>query len=324
VKEGPRADSAPLDALTIGSRRSPLARAQAEWVGARLVSAWPQLSIEYQTFSTAGDRDLTSPLPEIGTKGLFTADLERALVDGTIDLAVHSLKDLPTDGDADLPVLAIPTREDPRDVLILREDLADVVARGGAIGALPAGARVGTSSTRRAAQLRAQRDDVEAAPIRGNVETRLKRLEGGDYEALILAAAGLRRLKLWPVGTVPLETGWLPAPAQGALAVQGRSRDERVAAIAVAIDDPVARAEVTAERALLGCLEGGCQLPVAARAGVAGSELRLAAAVFSVDASRPPIQGVADGPLAEAERIGERLGRQLLDLGAADLIDRAR
>ncbi len=313
-------DATPPETLVVGSRRSPLARVQAEWVGNRIASAWSHVSIEYRTFSTVGDRDQVSPLPQIGTKGLFTADLERALADGAIDVAVHSLKDLPTDAD-EFPLVAIPTREDPRDVLVVREDLA---GRATSVMTLPAGARVGTSSTRRTAQLRALRDDIEAAPIRGNVGTRLERLEQGAYEALILAAAGIRRLGLWPPGTVPLESGWLPAPAQGALAVQGREGDVRTASLVGAIDDPIARAEVTAERALLRCLEGGCQLPVAARAGVAGAELRLSAAVFAVDGAREPIQGLADGPVADAEEVGERLGRELLKAGAAELIDLAR
>ena len=312
--------------LVVGARRSPLSRAQAAWVGERLRERWPELSIEYRFISTAGDRDPETPLPEIGGKGLFTEDLERALRAGDIDVAVHSLKDLPADLPGGLMLGAVPSREDPRDVLVIRDSA--VSAPRDADGChllrrLPAGARVGTSSLRRAAQLRASRADLDPRPIRGNVDTRLRKLEDGRFEALILAAAGLRRLGLWPRGACVLDDGWLPAPGQGALGLQCRAGGDGMATRVQALDDPAARAEVSAERALLAALEGGCRVPIAARASLRGKNLLLRAAVYDVDGGAP-VEATETGPRASASAIGRRLAEHMLEAGASHLVERAR
>lgn len=312
--------------LVVGARRSPLSRVQATWVGERLRERWPEVSIEYRFISTAGDRDPGTPLPEIGGKGLFTEDLERALREGDIDVAVHSLKDLPADLPAGLMLGAVPSREDPRDVLVVRDSV--VSAPGDADGCrllrrLPAGARVGTSSLRRAAQLRASRADLDPRPIRGNVDTRLRKLEDGRFDALVLAAAGLRRLGLRPRGAYVLNDGWLPAPGQGALGLQCRAGQDGMATRVRALDDPTARQEVTAERALLAALEGGCRVPIAARASLRGEDLLLRAAVYDVDGG-PPVEATKAGHCASAFAIGRRLAEHMLDAGASRLVERAR
>ncbi len=312
--------------LVVGARRSPLSRAQAAWVGERLRERWPELSVEYRFITTAGDRDPGTPLPEIGGKGLFTEDLERALREREIDVAVHSLKDLPTDLPGGLMLGAVPSREDPRDVLVVRDSLDSAApddGRGDVLRRLPAGARVGTSSLRRAAQLRASRADLDPRPIRGNVDTRLRKLEDGGFEALVLAAAGLRRLGLRPRGAHALDDGWLPAPGQGALGLQCRAGEEGMAARVQALDDPTARQEVTAERALLAALEGGCRVPIAARAFPRGEDLCLRAAVYDVDGG-PPVEGAETGPRSSAFAIGRGLAERMLEAGASRLVERAR
>ncbi|WP_419937588.1 hydroxymethylbilane synthase [Candidatus Palauibacter sp.] len=311
--------------LVIGARRSPLSRAQAEWAGDRLRERWPGLPVAYRFLSTAGDRDRVTPLPAIGAKGLFTEELERALRDGRIDVAVHSLKDLPAESPHGVTLAAVPEREDPRDVLVVRDVRGGGGRRGGldVLGRLPAESCVGTSSLRRAAQLRAHRSDIAPAPIRGNVGTRLRKLDEGGFDALVLAAAGLRRLGLWPPGTSVLDEGWLPAPGQGALGLQCRAGDDGVLDRVGALDDPAARAEVTAERALLAALEGGCRVPIAARARRAGEDLRLEAAVYDVAGGRP-LEAIGRGLAANAERLGRELAARLLDAGAGALVARAR
>ena len=312
--------------LIVGARRSPLSRAQAQWVGDRLGERWPHLSVEYRFVTTAGDRDPDTPLPGIGGKGLFTEDLERALRDGRIDVAVHSLKDLPVEPSVGLSIAAVPRREDPRDVLVVRASLVPDVGRadaGKALARLPAGARIGTSSLRRAAQVRAHRGDLRAVPIRGNIDTRLRKLEEGGFEALVLAAAGLRRLDLRPPGARVLDGDWLPAPGQGALGLQCRAAKNGASACVQALDDACARAEVTAERALLAALEGGCRVPIAARAALHGQDLRLRAAVYDV-AGGPPVEDESEGRAENAAEVGRRLADGMLGAGAADLVERAR
>ncbi len=305
--------------LVIGSRRSRLARLQAEWVGDRLEQACPGTSIAYHAMTTEGDRRGDRPLPEIGGKGVFTADLERALKEGRVDLAVHSLKDLPTELDAAFDLHAIPAREDPRDVLVARSG----VTLGG-VEELAPGAVVGTSSLRRAAQVRAVRPDVEVVSVRGNVETRLSRLDSGACDALILAAAGLRRLGIERPGAVTLSPpAWLPAPGQGALGVQGRVADEATRRLARRIEDPGARAAAEAERAFLGGLHGGCRVPIGALAVVERGRVRLEGAVYPVTgagASSEAIRDVEEGRVAEARAVGERLAQRLIERGAADLV----
>lgn len=302
--------------LTLGSRRSALANRQAEWVAQRLREARPGLGTEIRTFVTEGDRRGDRPLPEIGGKGLFTADLEAALLAGEIDLAIHSLKDLPTAADSrhtsGLAVLAIPAREDPHDVLVTRE-------RGGGLDVLGPGDRVGTSSSRRAGQILHARPDLRIVSVRGNVGTRLARLDEGAAEALVLAAAGLRRLGIKRPGLRRLDE-WLPAPGQGALAVQGRADDPDTARIVSAVEDPATRAETTAERALLAALEGGCHAPVAALGRVRDDEVTLRAAVFDPTGRRAPIAGATAGPADRAAALGRALALRLLENGAAGLV----
>lgn len=312
--------------LVIGARRSPLSRAQAGWVGERLRERWPGLSVDFSFISTAGDRDATTPLPAIGGKGLFTEDLERALRERQIDVAVHSLKDLPVVPPDGLTLGAVPAREDARDVLVV----GDASGGGGAgtdgleaLRRLPTGARVGTSSLRRVAQILAHRPDLEPKPVRGNVDTRLRKLAEGGFEALVLAAAGLNRLGLRPPGASVLDEGWLPAPAQGALGLQCRLGDEPVLRVLRVLDDDDARAETRAERSLLATLEGGCRVPIAARARSVGDVLRLEAAVYDVGGG-PPIRDAAAAPPSDAVTVGRRLAQRMLDAGASPLVERAR
>ncbi len=243
--------------LKAGTRPSPLAKRQTQQIIDRLQEAWPHLHCETVIIATTGDRNLTQSLPEIGGKGVFTEQLEEALRSGYIDFAVHSLKDLPIGGSNDLALTAIAAREDARDVLIS--------AQGWQFARLPQSARVGTSSPRRAVQLKAERPDLTILPLRGNIDTRIRKALQGDYDAIVLAAAGLNRLGLEDHVTeyLPFEL-MLPAPGQAALALQSRSEDEETRLLLAVIDDPVTRAAVTAERCFLRFLGGGCSAPVAA------------------------------------------------------------
>lgn len=298
----------PRAAVVLGTRASALARAQTEVVIQLLKAAWPQLALETRVLSTAGDRTQASgePLPEIGGKGLFTAELERALRDGEIDLAVHSLKDLPTEDADGVAVGAVAAREDVRDCVVSRD--------GATLDELPAGAVVGTSSLRRAAQLRALRPDVDVRSIRGNVDTRIAKVRKGEYDAAVLAAAGVRRLGLESAVTQWLEPdAMLPAPGQGAIAAQCRAADRETLALLAAIDDPTARAETAAERAFLRALGAGCAAPVAALAvSTTNPRVRLQGLVAAVDGGRMVrVHGEGDSPA-----IGEELALEALAAGA--------
>lgn len=301
--------------MRIGARKSKLARVQAELVGDALRRAHPGLDVEFVWLLTEGDRVLDRPLPEIGGKGLFTARLETALAEGEIDAAVHSLKDLPTRLGPGFVIGCVPGREDPRDVLLGPDGPTELEA-------LREGATVGTSSPRRMAQLRALRPDCDTRAIRGNVGTRIRKMREGRVDALLLAAAGLLRLGLLEDG----EGGrldppaWLPAPAQGALAVEVRGDDEAALDLLAPIEDPAARSAVQAERSLLATLEGGCQVPVGALARRRqGGQLRLDAVVLAEDGSRV-LRASGAGSAAEAAALGASVGRELLERGAADLL----
>jgi hydroxymethylbilane synthase len=303
-----------LAKLTIGARGSPLALWQSDHIAGLLVAAWPGLECRTERFSTAGDRTIDRPLPEIGGKGLFTAELETALLAGTIDLAVHSLKDLPVEGPPGLLLGAIAGRADVRDALVTADsrDLAG----------LPGGAAIGTSSLRRQAQLLAARPDLSVHSIRGNVETRVKKVMQGEYEAAVLALAGLSRLGLEAHVTqiLPLEV-MLPAPGQGALAVQCRADDILTRRLLAAIDDAGVRACVTAEREFLNALGGGCATPVAAYAQpIARDMLHLTGLIAAVDGRRI-IRLEASGldPIA----LGLTLAGQALEQGAREILDHA-
>lgn len=294
-------------AIVLGTRASPLARAQTGLVADALTAAWPGLECDVRVLDTAGDRTQASgePLPEIGGKGLFTEELERALRDGEIDVAVHSLKDLPTEAAEGVGLGAVPAREDAGDCM---------VSRSGLLAELPPGAVVGTSSLRRAAQLLALRRDLDIRSIRGNVDTRVRKVRQGEFDAAVLAAAGIRRLGLHDEVAEWLgEDVMLPAPGQGALAVQCRTGDAPVLALVGTIDHTATRAEVEAERAFLHALGAGCSAPVAARAvATTTPRVRLQGLVASVDGTRMVrVQGEGEPP-----EIGERLAHEALSAGA--------
>jgi hydroxymethylbilane synthase len=303
----------PVAAVVLGTRASALARAQAEHVSELLAGAWPGIVCEARPIVTQGDRTQASgrPLPEIGGKGLFTAELEHALRAGDIDLAVHSLKDLPTEESADVALGAVCLREDVRDCLVAREGLT--------LAKLPAGAIVGTSSLRRAAQLRALRPDLEVRSIRGNVDTRVRKVREGEFDAVVLAAAGIRRLGLEDAVTEWLsgET-MLPAPGQGALAVQCRAGDEPVLELLAAIDDPATRAATKAERVFLQALGAGCTAPVGAWAeAMYLGHVRMDGLVATLD-GREVVRVSGEGEPAE---LGERLAREALASGADRILE---
>ena len=301
--------------IVIGSRGSKLALWQSEWVKARLEEMGARVRIDI--FKTSGDVMHDVPLATIGGQGAFTKELEVALLDGRIDVAVHSLKDLPTVNPEGLSITATPEREDARDALVLRSD-AD--AGGASLANLPAGSVVGTSSLRRIAQLKHLRPDVQVKDLRGNVDTRLRKLDSGQYDAVILASAGLRRLGFGRRISAPIEIDvMLPAVSQGSLGVQTRADDSETNALVSRLDHPATRAAVIAERALLRKLGGGCQVPIAAHAVVSGRELRLDGLVASLDGSRV----IRDTTLAaadEAEKAGDVLAARMLERGAGELL----
>jgi len=296
--------------LRIGTRGSALALAQARSVQAALEGLQPRLRAELRTVKTTGDRFLDRPLALLGGKGLFVKELEEALLAGTVDLAVHSMKDVPAEVAPGLVLGAVLPREDPGDVLVARSrsTLAD----------LPRGARVGTSSLRRSALLRARRPDLEVVPLRGNVDTRLGKLRSGVVDAVVLAAAGLKRLGLVLAEAVPLDPlEFLPAIGQGALGIETRA--DEVQRLVAPLDHAVTRAAVEAERAFLRRVGGTCHTPIAAHAIPEGRHLLLRAAVFSVDGSRL-VQGERRGPMDGAAELGEQLAVELLRRGAEELL----
>jgi hydroxymethylbilane synthase len=287
---------------------------QSEWVRDSLAAAWPDRRFEIVKIETAGDRVLDRPLPEIGGKGLFTEELESALRSGDVDLAVHSLKDLPTDLGVGLGLGAVCLREDPRD--------AWVSATGGAsdIRAAASAASIGTSSERRRAQVLAARPDVQVASIRGNVETRLRKLDEGEYDAVIMAAAGLLRLGLAQRITSYLDPPeWLSAPGQGAVAVESREDDPAIDELLRPIEDAAARVETAAERTLLARLQGGCQVPVGARAWARGDELILHALVATPDGAQV-IRANGSGVCDRAEELGVRVAEDMLERGGEAIV----
>lgn len=297
----------------VGTRASRLARWQADWVIGALGARFPGTPFETVTITTDGDTDRATPLPELGGAGVFSGAIERALREGTIDLAVHSLKDLPADDSADLVLAAVGSREDPRDVLVAREDWT--------LEDLPLGARVGTCSTRRTAQVLARRRDVTILPLRGNVETRVRKVQRGDYDAIVLASAGLRRLGLADAITEYLSLDWfLPAPGQAALAVQCRADDYMTRELAVSLDDPIVHAATTAERAFLAELGGGCAAPVGAFAGALPREgLVLRGFVGSLD-GQIHVRVTGRAPLEGAAALGRRLATDAMARGAGALL----
>lgn len=293
--------------LRVGTRGSALARAQTGQVIARLKELWPGLEVEMVVITTKGDLTLDTPLHQVGGKGLFVKEIEEALLTGEIDLAVHSAKDVPAELPAGLALVAHPRRADPRDALIARE--------GWRLEDLPRGARVGSSSLRRVFQLRHLRPDLQVEPLRGNVDTRLRRLAEGRFDAIVLAAAGLGRLGLADRVTEYLDPEvFIPAVGQGALALEARADDARTRELAAAIDDEETALALEAERAFLARIEGGCQVPAGAHGRITGGRLVLSGFLASPEGdfyARGRLEGrPARG---EAARLGDALGRQLLD-----------
>ena len=290
--------------LILGTRGSKLAVHQSQWVQARLQELAPGLTISLQRIQTSGDKILDVPLAKIGGKGLFVKEIEDALLSKEIDLAVHSMKDVPTALPEGLDILCVPPREDPRDALITRD--------GCRLDQLKPGARIGTSSLRRQAQLLHHRPDFTIEMLRGNLDTRLRKLREGQFDAIVLAAAGLRRLA-WDAEIteyLPVHLS-LPAIAQGALGIEARSDDTFVRELLSRFEHRPTRVTVTAERALLHRLEGGCQVPIAAYAALEGDRLTVDGLVASVDGRRV-IRHQIQGPASEAQTLGTKLAERLL------------
>lgn len=302
--------------VAVGTRGSQLALWQTQWVVARLQERHPGVTFELVKIKTSGDKILNSPLSAIGDRGLFVKEIELALQKGEVDLAVHSMKDVPTVLAPGLILGAVLERADPRDVLVSR--------RYRSLAELPEGAAVGTSSLRRVAQLSRHRPDLRFVPLRGNLDTRLRKLETQELAAIVLAAAGLERLG-WQEAIaeyLPPEV-CLPAVGQGAIGIEIRAGDELMARLVDCVDHPPTRAAVTAERAFLARLEGGCQIPIGALARAEGDVLHLAGVIASLDGSCL-VRGEAAGSPAEAVAIGQRLADELRRQGGEEILAQFR
>ena len=298
--------------IRIATRKSPLAMWQAEHVADALRRAHPGLLVEILGMSTQGDKILDTPLAKIGGKGLFVKELEERMLSGDADIAVHSMKDVPVELPAGLHLSVILEREDPRDAFVSNhhDSLAD----------LPEGARVGTSSLRRQCQLADRRPDLEIIPLRGNVNTRLRKLDEGDYDAIILASAGLLRLGFAERirGYIPTEDS-LPAIGQGAIGIECRSDDARVNDLLQPLHHAATAARVSAERAMNQRLEGGCQVPIGGHATLDDGEVFLRGLVGTVDGSEI-VRAEIRGPEADAKKLGTALAEELLEHGAGEIL----
>jgi hydroxymethylbilane synthase len=321
------------DLIRIGSRGSRLALVQAEWVRDRVAERLPGLRVEIEIINTKGDKILDAPLAKIGDKGLFTKELETALLEDRIDVAVHSAKDMPTALPEGLDIVAFTEREDVRDVFVPNPALLEGRAPGAGpltLEDVPEGARVGSSSLRRRSQLLALRPDLDVVDIRGNVETRLRKLVEEEMTGTILAAAGLSRLGRSEVtGFAFSFDQMLPAVGQGALAIEAKTNHPRLLEIEAALGHAPTALCVRAERALLGSLEGGCQVPIAAHARLEASgerdtgTLTLEAYVGSLDGMRS-VRGESVRHAGEPEEIGTALAAELVERGAGDILDEIR
>jgi hydroxymethylbilane synthase len=302
--------------LKIGTRASKLALWQANWVKSALNEIFPSLAVDLVTIKTKGDQILDVPLANVGGKGLFVKEIEEALLDGRVDLAVHSMKDMPAEIPQGLCIGPIPARETPTDVLISRENLS--------LSQLPLGARVGTSSLRRASQLRHARPDLSIVPLRGNLDTRLRKLDAAedDLEAIVLAAAGVKRLGLENRITEYLDNAvMLPAVGQGALCIELREKDPDVAEKLNVLNHPSTRAAVLGERAFLNRLEGSCQIPIAAHGTIKSGLFILDGLVADID-GEPVVRDTRSGPADACEQIGVELAEHLLSLGADKILEK--
>jgi hydroxymethylbilane synthase len=301
------------DPLRIATRKSPLALWQAEHVRQRLQALHPGLEVELVTMTTQGDRVLDSPLAKIGGKGLFVKELENGMLEGRADIAVHSMKDVPAELPTGLEIGAILEREDPRDAFVSN--------RFTGIDDLPLGARVGTSSLRRQCQLRAARPDLEILDLRGNVNTRLAKLDDGDYDAIVLACAGLRRLGMEERIARALDPeAMLPAIAQGVIGIECRSGDARITGLIAGLNHPYTATSTTAERAMNARLAGGCQAPVAGYSELDEDVLHLRGLVGWPNGS-DTVRGDISGPATDATNLGEQLADDLLARGARVILD---
>ena len=309
-----------MDTLVVGTRGSPLALAQTRRVTAALINLCPGLIIQERIVRTTGDRMADAAPTGTPGVGLFTKELERALMDGTIDFAVHSLKDLPTLPQPSLSVAAVPVREDPRDVLVLPQGEGAAPGPNGI--PLPLGAVVGTSSPRRQAQLRSVRPDLAFRDIRGNVDTRLRKIDAREYDAGVFALAGLRRLGLAhrSVYVLPPDV-CTPAPGQGALALQCRANDTRTCSLLALLHHPQTAAEVTAERSLLRALGGGCSVPVGALGRAESNKLSLLACIAD-PSGEAVIRVRLESDVSSAEALGEKTAEELLRRGGQSILRR--
>lgn len=298
--------------IRIATRKSPLALWQAHFVQSRLQQLYPQLRVELLPMSTKGDKILDSPLAKVGGKGLFVKELEQAILAGDADIAVHSMKDVPVEFPDGLGLSIICERDDPRD--------AFVSARFPSLAELPAGSRVGTSSLRRQCQLRASRPDLQILDLRGNVNSRLAKLDGGEYDAILLAAAGLKRLGLQErITTLLTPEQSLPANGQGAVGIECRLDDDELLTLLAPLEHLPTRQRVLAERAMNRALQGGCQVPIGAYAELEGDQLWLRGLVGSPD-GRQILHAECRGAASEPEALGQALADQLLAQGAARLL----
>lgn len=298
--------------VKLGTRESKLALWQTEWVVKELSVAHPDREFELVHIRTKGDKILDSPLAKIGDRGLFVKEIEEALLSGKVDLAVHSLKDVPTEIAPGLVITAITRREDPRDCLLSR--------RHACFADLPTGAKLGTSSLRRVAQLAALRPDLQFVSLRGNLDTRIRKLDELELDGIILAAAGLDRLGWTDLVVERLSPEiCLPAVGQGALAIETRKSDDATRSLVQSLADLGTAACAAAERALLATLEGGCQVPIGALAVIERDEVWLRAAVASLD-GRKLIRGERRGPVTEGDRLGHELGDDLLARGGREIL----
>lgn len=299
--------------LRIGTRASLLAVTQSTWVKTRIEQTHPQTRVELVKITTKGDKILDVPLAKVGGKGLFVKELEDALLAGEVDLAVHSMKDVPTELPEGLHIGIVPLRESPYDAFLSN--------RFDSIAALPAGATIGTSSLRRKSQLAAIRPDLNIVDLRGNIDTRLRKLDEGLYDAIILAGAGLNRLGLTErITTLLPAEQMLPAIGQGALGIELRRNDTELFAGMQFLHHPETAVTVAAERAFLLRLEGGCQVPIGAHATLIGSTVQLTGLIAEVDGSRI-IKDSLSGPLDKAPELGRTLAAQLLDQGGKAILD---
>ena len=302
--------------IKIGTRGSKLALWQANWVKSSLNQKFPQHSIELVIIKTQGDKILDVPLAKVGGKGLFVKEIEQALLARQIDLAVHSMKDMPADIPPGLAIGAVPERENPADVLISR--------KGERFTELPPGSIIGTSSLRRAAQLQNARPDIRILPLRGNLDTRLRKLQTENLDAIVLAAAGVKRLKLEAHITEYLSTDiMLPAVGQGALCIEIRKDDPEIGPLVAALDHDETRMVVEAERAFLKRLGGSCQVPVAGYGTSDGSQLTLKGIVAELDGS-DIIEGSIEAASESCEAMGIKLAEQLLSRGADKILDKLK